>query len=50
MRDEAADQQDIMNYPQDSIATRPSFGWPLAIVLLSVLFVLYDSYKFFGGP
>ena len=31
-------------------ATRPSFDWPLAIVLLSVLFALYDSYKFFGAP
>lgn len=30
--------------------TRPSFDWPLAIVLLSVLFALYDSYKFLGAP
>ncbi len=30
--------------------TWPSFGWPLVLVLMSVLFVLYDSYKFFGAP
>lgn len=35
---------------ETAVATRPSFDWPLAIVLLSVLSVLYDSYKFLGAP